>query len=411
MKIVCVGAGPAALYFAISAKRRDAGHDITVLERDPEGATYGWGVVYWDNLLDMLYGNDLESARAIRSASRLWQDQEIRLGGSTAYLGGYGYSITRAALLQILIARARALGVQVHHDTVVDDPATLAAADMIVGADGAGSIVRRRHAEAFGTSLARGSNRYIWLGTDTVFNSFVFSFAETPAGWMWFHAYPSSSSTSTCIVECTDPTWRGLGLDQLSPDDGLRTLEKIFSDDLRGGTLVGQSRSDPAPWLRFTQVHNQRFWHENIVLLGDAAHTTHFTIGSGTRLAMIDAVGLAQSVYESTSITTALQTYDRRRRDALRTTQASARTSMAWFENVEYYLDQYREDVIDLAYSMSGRQSHQPPWRLQKHLAMQIRAPRRARRHYDSVRRWYGASRRGEIAVAGPLIRALATDS
>src|SRR3954462_14246452 len=116
MKIVCVGAGPAALYFAISAKRRDPGHDITVLERDPEGATYGWGVVYWDNLLDILYGNDLESARAIRSASRLWQDQEIRLGGSTAYLGGYGYSITRAALLQILIARARALGVQVHHD-------------------------------------------------------------------------------------------------------------------------------------------------------------------------------------------------------------------------------------------------------------------------------------------------------
>jgi anthraniloyl-CoA monooxygenase len=236
MKIVCVGGGPAALYFAISAKRRDAGLDITVHERNPEGATYGWGVVYWDNLLDLLYRNDYDSAHAIRGASSLWQQQQIRLRGRTAYLGGYGYSITRATLLQILTDRARALGVHVHHESPVPPDTIHLDADIVVAADGAHSSTRGHQRDAFGTRLTGATNRYLWLGTDTVLDTFLFSFAATPAGWMWIHAYPSGPTSSTCIVETTDRTWKELGFDELDTEDTLRLLQDTFSDELHRGS-------------------------------------------------------------------------------------------------------------------------------------------------------------------------------
>ena len=213
MKIVCIGAGPGGLYFAISAKLRDAGHDITVIERDPPGATYGWGVVYWEDLLDTLYRNDRESAQRIRAESALWQEQETRLRGTdSAYLGGYGYSINRAPLLEILADRAIGLGVDVQYRRPVEDAAEFTDADLVVVADGANSRIRQQHAEQFGTTVSQGSNPYIWLGTPKVFDKFTFAFEETPAGWIWFHAYPSSEGVSTCIVECTERTWRALGL-------------------------------------------------------------------------------------------------------------------------------------------------------------------------------------------------------
>lgn len=184
MRIVCVGGGPAGLYFSISAKLRDAGHEIVVIERDPPEATYGWGVVYWNDLLDILHRNDPESARAVSAHSVLWQDQEIRVHGSrhdgTAYFGGYGYSLGRAALLDILTRRARSLGVDVRHETLAD-PADLPDADLIVACDGAGSRIRQSRAEHFGTRIETGRNPYIWLGTDRQFDSFVFDFEETPA--------------------------------------------------------------------------------------------------------------------------------------------------------------------------------------------------------------------------------------
>ena len=404
MKIVCIGAGPAGLYFAISAKLRDGGHDITVIERDPPGATYGWGVVYWDNLLDLLYRNDSESARRLRAASVLWQEQQIRLPGeSTAYLPGYGYSVGRAAMLDILAMRATDLGVDVQYHREGNDPTAFGDADLVVVSDGANSRVRAQYADQFGTKVDVGGNPYIWLGTDKVFDSFVFAFEQSSAGWIWFHAYPSSPEVSTCIVECTPGTWQALGFDELSSEDSVRVLEKIFATALDGHSLISRSRGEPARWLRFTQVSNQRWQHDNIVLVGDAAHTTHFTLGSGTRLAMIDATVLAQCLYEHAELPAALRDYDQQGRSALRPIQAAARTSMAWFERADRYIDR---GAVALAYSMSGRRGPQPPWRYQIHLATQIPVVRRARRAFYTGWRWYFARRRGE-AAAVPVLRGL----
>ncbi|MGH3440097.1 MAG: FAD-dependent monooxygenase [Pseudonocardiaceae bacterium] len=402
MKIVCIGGGPAGFYFAISAKLRDAGHEITVIERDPAGATYGWGVVYWDDLLDMLFRNDLDSARAVRAASVLWQEQRVILRSEqTAYLPGYGFSVGRAALLDILAQRAIELGVDVQYCTEVDDPSATADAELVVVAEGANSRVRQRHGDQFGARVDIGGNPYIWLGTDKVFDSFTFAFEQTSAGWVWFHAYPSSAGISTCIVECAQATWQALGFDSLGSEDSARLLEKIFEHALDGHALISQSRGEPARWLRFTQVTNKTWYHDNQVLIGDAAHTTHFTLGSGTRLAMIDAVMLAQSVYEHEDLSAALQDYDQRGRAALRPIQAAARTSMAWFERADRYLDR---DAVAFAYSMSGRQGAQPPWRYQMHLATQVPALRIAQREFHSIRRRYLARRRGEPATALALI-------
>ena len=395
MKIVCIGGGPAGLYFAISAKLRDAGHDITVIERDPPGATYGWGVVYWDDLLDILFRNDRDSARTIRSESVLWQEQRVILRSEqTGYLPGYGYSVGRATLLNVLGKRTSELGIEIQYRHEVDDPSTLPDADLVVVCDGANSRARQHHNDHFGSRVDIGGNPYIWLGTDKIFDSFTFAFEQTSAGWIWFHAYPSSAGSSTCIVECTQQTWQALGFDSLNNEDGVGLLEKIFEHALDGRALISQSRSEPARWLRFTQVTNKTWYHDNLVLIGDAAHTTHFTLGSGTRLAMIDAVMLAQSLYEHENLSAALQDYDRRGRAALRPIQAGARTSMAWFERADRYLD--REDAVAFTYSMSGRQGGQPPWRYQMHLATQIPALRTALRGSHTARRWYLARRRGE---------------
>ncbi|MGH3669228.1 MAG: FAD-dependent monooxygenase, partial [Pseudonocardiaceae bacterium] len=291
MRIVCVGGGPAGLYFAISAKLRDAGHHITVIERDPPGATYGWGVVYWDDLLDILFRNDPESGRALRAESVLWQEQRVILRSEqTAYLSGYGYSVGRASLLDILGRRATELGIELQYNQDPDDSPALAGADLVVVCDGAHSRLRQRHSEEFGAQVDIGGNPYVWLGTDKVFDSFTFAFERTSAGWIWFHAYPSTTGTSTCIVECAQQTWETLGFDSLNSTDSVQLMEKIFERALDGHSLISQSRGEPARWLRFAEVTNQSWYHDNLVLAGDAAHTTHFTLGSGTRLAMIDAV-------------------------------------------------------------------------------------------------------------------------
>src|SRR5581483_7534993 len=395
MRIVCIGGGPAGLYFAISAKLRDAGHDITVIERDPPGATYGWGVVYWDDLLDILFRNDPESARALQAESVLWQEKRILLRNEqTAYLSGYGFSVGRAALLDVLGERATELGIDLQYRREVNgDAAELTDADLVVVCDGANSRTRQRHGEQFGARVDVGGNPYIWLGTDRVFDSFTFAFEQTPAGWIWFHAYPSTAGISTCIVECSQQTWHGLGFDSLSSEDSVGLLEKIFERAIDGHALISQSRGEPARWQRFTQVTNKTWSHGNLVLAGDAAHTTHFTLGSGTRLAMIDAVMLAQSLYDHEELPAALESYDRRGRAALRPIPAAARTSMAWFERADRYLDR---DAVAFAYAMAGREGAHPPWRYQMHLATQIPAVRAALRGVDSARRWYLARRRGE---------------
>ncbi|EIV91192.1 FAD-dependent monooxygenase [Frankia sp. QA3] len=407
MRIVCVGGGPAGFYFAISTKLRDPAHEVTVIERDPPGATYGWGVVYWDNLLDVFFRNDPASARDIRAQSTLWQEQRISVeGAGAAYLAGYGFSMQRAALLDILARRAIALGVRVEYRHEIDDLGPFADADLIVASDGANSRVRQAGGDLFGTSVTTGSNPYIWLGTDRFFDSFAFAFERTPAGWIWCHAYPSSAGLSTCIVECTRRTWEGLGFDERGDEDTLRELEKIFAEPLDGHALISQCRGRTARWQRFTEITNQRWYHDNVVLLGDAAHTTHFTLGSGTALAIVDAVMLAQILYDNNDdLTAALRSFDARGRMALHPVQAAARTSMAWFEQADRYLDR---DAVSFAYAMAGRHGRQPPWRYQVHRATQVPAIRRALRGLHSGSRWCLARRRGEPAPsrAKPPVRA-----
>ncbi|MFE4549461.1 FAD-dependent monooxygenase [Streptomyces sp. NPDC056785] len=400
MKIVCVGGGPAGLYFAISAKLRDAGHEITVLERDPPSATYGWGVVYWNDLLDILHHNDPESARQIGARSVLWQGQEILLHGDrhdgSAYFGGYGYSMGRAALLDVLTRRASNLGVEVRYGQQATDSAQLPEADLVVAADGSHSRIRQAHSAHFAPRVEVGRNPYIWLGTDKEFDTFVFCFEQTPAGWIWFHAYPSVKGISTCIVECSPRTWYGLGLDSLNAEESVPLLEEIFRRALGGHSLISKSRGEPASWQRFPHISNRTWFLDDTVLMGDAAHTTHFTLGSGTRLAMIDAIVLAHSLTQYPDKEVALREYDQHRRAELHSVQAGARTSMAWFEQLDDYLDR---DPVSFAYAMAVRQGNQTPWRYQMHLATQIAAIRRARKAYDTGRRWYLSRRRGEAPL------------
>jgi anthraniloyl-CoA monooxygenase len=400
MKIVCVGGGPAGLYFAISMKLRNQEHDITVLERNPAGVTYGWGVVFWDDLLDNLYNNNPESAREIRDSSSCWNDQEVHVRGKeTAYLGGYGFSMGRERLLGILAKRAIDLGADVQFECEVEDLSDFAKADLIIACDGVNSRVRQLHANHFETNVEMGRNKYIWLGTHKVFDAFTFAFEETDVGWIWFHAYRFNTDTSTCIVECSQETWERLGFDELGPDESITLLEKIFKPYLDGHSLINQLRHlGKTPWLNFRSISNEHWYHNNVVLMGDAAHTTHFTIGSGTRLAIEDAIGLAEKLYEHEDLQAALKAYEEERRTALLMWQSEARNSAQWFENIERYIDQ---EAMQFAYSFANRREGRTNpeevwWHYPRRLATQKFATlRRLRRWVYSLKRELRARRRG----------------
>lgn len=398
MNIVCVGGGPAGLYLAVLAKLRNRRHDITVIERNPAGVTYGWGVVFWDNLLDELYRNDPVSAREIHEVSALWGGQEVHVRGErTAYLGGYGYSLGRQRLLDILVDRARELGVDVQFEREAKDLSEFAEADLIVACDGVNSSMRQLHSDHFETDVEVGRNKYIWLGTRRIFDSFTFAFEETAAGWIWFHAYCFDAETSTLIVECTPETWAGLGFDELDPNQSVTLLEEIFERYLNHHLLINQARGvDTAPWLNFRRISNNSWYYDNMVLMGDAAHTTHFAIGSGIKLAIADAIALAGKLNAYDDLEPALRAYQEDRRAALLTVQREALNSTKWFENVPRYIDQ---QATQFAYSLSKRRGHCSLWRYQLHLATQIAVLRTLRRSIGAARRELRARRRARSAL------------
>jgi anthraniloyl-CoA monooxygenase len=340
MRITCVGGGPAGLYFAILMKLAGAEHDVAVLERNPAGITYGWGVVFWDDLLASLQASDPETARAISADCFRWQDQVVDVGGKPAVRQrGYGFSMSRRRLLEILVGRATELGVRVEFERELQDFSGLADSDLIVACDGAGSRMRRLRVDDFKTNVDVNRNKYVWLGTSKVFDSFTFTFAETDAGWIWFHAYGFDSDTSTFIVECSPETWTGLGFHGLGRDESLELLEGIFERQLDGHPLMaGAGDPDRTPWLNFRRVTNSRWHHDNVALMGDAAHTTHFTIGSGTRLALQDAIGLAAKLREEQDVQSALAAYEKDRQATLRGSQREARYSARWFESIPRYI-------------------------------------------------------------------------
>ncbi|MFK0117772.1 FAD-dependent monooxygenase [Streptomyces sp. NPDC090994] len=339
MKIACVGGGPAGLYLSILLKRDDPRHDITVHERDPEGSTYGWGVTYWRPLLDRLHHHDPESARAVEEHSVTWRDGVAHVGALTArHRGDTGHGIGRHRLLEILAARARSLGVRLEygHEAGADRPP---AADLVVAADGVGSALRARHAGHFGTEVRPGRNRYLWLGTTKVFDAFTFAFTATDHGWIWAYGYGFGPGHSTCVVECAPETWTGLGLDRADQGEGLVLLEKLFADVLDGHPLIARPAAGGAlPWQPFRTLTNRVWSRGNLVLLGDAAHTTHYSIGAGTTLALEDAIALATALREHSAVPDALARYEAERRAALLPVQSAARYSARFYENLPRYL-------------------------------------------------------------------------
>jgi anthraniloyl-CoA monooxygenase len=391
MDVVCVGGGPAGLYFAICAAKLDGEHAIRVIERDPPGATFGWGVTYPDRMLDLMFDHDPDSAREVRARSVTWQEQEWRLHGRAAYVPHPRSSLERAALLDVLARRAVELGVDVQFGREVDDLAEFADADLVVASDGVGSVVRRQYSEAFGTTTDVGRNRFIWLGTDHVFPRITFAFEQTPAGWIWMHAYPSSTTSSTCVVECSPETWQGLQLDTVDSDEGLRLLEGIFDQPLAGGRLFGQSRAEPSRWQRFQHLTNQTWCHENVVLMGDAAHATHFTLASGTRQALRDAVALAESLRACPDLPEALHRYDERRRESANRGVASGRRRSEKWEHLDGLLER---DVLDFVHAKSGRPDAELRRRRPLYRAEQLGPVRVARRQVGAARRWYHARQR-----------------
>ncbi len=355
MKMSCIGAGPAGLYLAILMKNRDPRHDVTVYEQNPEGVTHGWGVVFWDDLIHALQDNDPQTAREIVDQSFLWVDQIVDIKDQKPVRGtGGGYSMRRQRLLDILAKRARELGVTIRYDTEVDPATDLSDSDVVVASGGVGSRLRRQRASEFGTKVEQGRNKYVWLGTTRVFHAFEFAFVPTEAGWLWFHAYGFEHGMSTLIVECAPETWTKLGFDELGAEDSLARLEEIFAHHLRGHKLLAQTRDNRLPWLNFSQVTNERWHNKNVVLIGDAAHTAHFSIGSGTRLAIEDSIALARHLHEKPTIAAAFHAYETDRKLAISRTLKDARYSARWYENIGRYT---HLAAPQFAIAMLGRRS------------------------------------------------------
>ena len=401
MKITCVGGGPTGLYFGLLSKLRSPRCEVTVIERNAPGATHGWGVTWGDELLDDLYACDPVSARRLRAASTLWGKQVVRIGGEEpVHLGGkYGYSMSRSRMQEILVGRATELGVRLVHGQSTDDGAALDA-DLVVAADGVGSRLRARHADRLRPTITTGRNRYIWLGTSKVLEAFTFAFERTDAGWVWAYGYPSTGGTSTFVIECAPATWTGLGLDRMDPDAGLRLLESVFARVLSGHRLLEPpTTTGRSPWLHFREIRNATWRAGNVVLAGDAAHTTHFGIGSGTVLAVQDAIALADAVHApGACLPDALDAYDRRRRAVIGPIQDMAMRSMSWFEDVDKRMD---ADPVRIAYSLFDRRGDQAPWRYRLHLATQIEPLRQVRSGLTTARRSVRGMQRTRRARAG----------
>jgi anthraniloyl-CoA monooxygenase len=337
MKVACVGGGPGGLNFAIQMKRADPGAQVTVYERNPRSNTYGWGVVLSDQTTQGLKAADPETYARIAARLVHWDDIEVHYRGRCIRSSGHGFSgMGRQALLDVLHQRAEELGVRMLFDTTVDAEALASGVDLVVAADGINSQTRAQFAYAFQPRTERRHCRYIWLGVRKRFEAFTFLFEQSAHGWFQAHAYPYDPEWSTFIVECDEVSWREAGLDQMKKAQGVAFCQRLFARFLDGRPLVQNSRHlrGSAAWLNFERVTNARWSHRNIALLGDAAHTAHFSVGSGTKLAIEDGIGLVEALRTYPDLETALAAYEGARRiEALRI-QNAANNSMEWFENV-----------------------------------------------------------------------------
>jgi anthraniloyl-CoA monooxygenase len=357
VKVRILGAGPGGLYLAVLLKKADPSHDVAVVERNAPDATFGWGVVFSEGTLGALRDADPETHLEISDTFARWPTVDIRYRGRLLRSRGHAFSaIARKLLLQILQRRALHLGADLRFNSETTEVAELAAdADLVVGADGVNSVVRSTYATEFGSRVAPQGCKYVWFGTDLVLDAFTFIFKQSNAGLVQVHAYPFDERTSTWIVECPEPTWRRLGFDAMDEVDSLAASEALFEDELEGHRLL----SNRSLWTSFLLVRNDTWHHGNVVLLGDAAHTAHFSIGSGTKLAMEDAIALSQAfVRHPGDLEHALVDYELERQPVVERFQQAAGESAAYFARVERYAHM---DPMPFAFNLltrSGRITH-----------------------------------------------------
>ena len=371
MKIVCIGGGPAGLYFGLLMKQLDPRHDITVVERNKPYDTFGWGVVFSDQTMDNMRQWDAPTAAAIEQAFNHWDDIELKIEGRTLRSGGHGFvGIGRKKLLNILQSRCEELGVKLQFDTEVESDADFADADLIIASDGINSRIRNQYAQVFKPDIVTRPNRYLWLGTKRLYDAFTFVFEKTEHGWFQAHIYKFDDRTTTYIVETPEAVWKAHGLDRADMAQSIAFCEKLFAADLQGHELMTNARHlRGSAWLNFQRVVCQQWSHFNgrahVVLMGDAVHTAHFAIGSGTKLAIEDAIELTRQFKQHgdspAHLAEVLQRYQALRRVDVLRLQNAAWNAMEWFEVVgERYADRLPPE--QLMYSMltrSQRISHE----------------------------------------------------
>ncbi|HXL99278.1 MAG TPA: FAD-dependent monooxygenase, partial [Rhizomicrobium sp.] len=338
-RVVFIGGGPAGLYGAILLKKALPAVKVEVYERNRPDDTFGWGVVFSDQTMSGFRAADPWSHDAINQDFHHWDDVEVHFRGETIRSGGHGFcGIGRRRLLNIFQERAASLGVEQHFQAEVSELSPFADADLIVASDGVNSKTRTQHAEIFQPDIAAGKCRFIWLGTHQKFAAFTFAFEKTEHGWFQIHAYQFSAELSTVIVETREETWLAHGLDGYSAEQSIAFCESLFSRYLGGHRLMSNANHlRGSAWLNFNRVLCAQWHHRNIVLIGDAAHTAHFGIGSGTKLAMEDAMSLVSRVAKATDVPAGLRNYQAERSLEALKLQSAARNRMEWFENVARY--------------------------------------------------------------------------
>ncbi len=356
MKILALGGGPGGLYSASLIKKTHPDWDISVIERNPHDATYGWGVVFSDRTLSTFREADYPSYRDITNKFVVWDTIEVRYRGETIRCGGNVFAgISRKVLLMLLQERCRELGVKLKFLTEVRDVAELKGYDLVIAADGVNSIVRRTWADEFRPSITMGNSRFAWLGTRKVFDAFTFTFHRNEHGLFQSHIYPNDGLASTFIVQCDPETWRRAGLDRATEAETVAYCERVFAEDLNGEPLLA-NKSD---WLAFPTVSNRTWRYQNIVLLGDAAHTADFTVGSGTKMAMEDAIALANAFERyGENIDAVLNDYELERRPAIEGIQRAAAESSRYFETTTRYESFEPMQFVYYLLTRSGRISY-----------------------------------------------------
>jgi len=350
MKIKIIGGGPAGMYFAILMKRARGGHEITIYERNGPDDTFGWGVVFSGKTLAALRRADEPSHAEITRDFEAWDNVDVVHGGDKISIHGNSFSgIARIRLLKILQRRCEELGIAMHfHRDIADVDSVKSDCDLVIDADGVNSFVRESFKQHFQPELSSRPNKYIWYGTNQLFHGLTLTFRETPAGVFAAHSYKFDKTTSTFIVECDPQTWSNAGFGEKPEAETRAYLAEVFAPDVKGHPLL----SNNSKWINFVLVKNGRWSSENVALLGDALHTAHFSIGSGTKLAMEDAIALKRCFDDTSDVSVALRRFEEVRKPVIEDYQAAAYESMVWFENARQYMNL---DPLALAYSLMTR--------------------------------------------------------